>query len=183
MTSEFLPITRARLEEFMRCRPSITGRRKAMFVIASGALAMASCGGGSPSAVLVPAPQQQPAPGYDSPQAAVAGYLTGYTKKNGNMICSYVAPVQDGVCRFLVAGTPYPLVWRIGNSMVRGKEAIVVVLSDKWCAAGTCIRNTDASKGLPSNPRGFERAFDATRNLLPALSVVRVDGKWYVALA
>jgi hypothetical protein len=67
--------------------------------------------------------------------------------------------------------------------MIRNNEAIVVVTADKWCAAKTCLGNTDPNKGLPKHPRGFESAFAATSNAVPAVSVVRVDGKWYVALA
>lgn len=167
----------------MRCSRIINGRTKVMLIIVSSAVAIASCGGGSPRTVLVPAPQQQPAAGHDTPQAAVAGYMTGYQKRDDKMICDYVAPPQVGLCNFLVGGVTYSLTpWRIGNSMVRGKEAIVVVVADKWCGGKACVRNNDPNKGLPQHPRGFEHAFDTASNALPAVAVVRVKGKWYVAL-
>jgi hypothetical protein len=167
----------------MRCSRSINGRTKVMLVIASAAVAIASCGGGSPRTELVPAPQQQPAAGHDSPQAAAAGYMTGYLKGDDKMICEYVAPPQAGLCKFLVGGAVYSLTpFRIGNSMVRDKEAIVVVVADKWCGGKACVQNQDPNKGLPRLPRGFEHAFDATSNALPAVAVVKINGQWYVAL-
>ena len=167
----------------MRYSRSINGRRKAMALIASGAVAIVSCGGSSPRTVVVPAPQQQPAPGHGSPQAAVAGYMTGYLKTDDKMICAYVAPPQVGLCSFLLGGPTYSLTpWRIGNSMVRGKEAIVVVVADSWCAGKVCVHNPDPNKGLPRQPQGFEHAFDATTDSLPAISVVQISGEWYVAL-
>jgi hypothetical protein len=66
--------------------------------------------------------------------------------------------------------------------MVRGKEAIVVVVADKWCGGKACVSNHDPNKGLPSQTRGFGHAFDATSNALPAVAVVQISGKWYVAL-
>ena len=167
----------------MRCSRSINGRTKAMVVIASAAVAIAACGGGSPRVEFVPAPQQQPAPGHGSPQAAAAGYMTGYRNADDKMICAYVAPAQVGLCKFLVGGTVYSLTpWRIGNSAVRGKEAIVVVVAASWCAGKVCVHNQDPTKGLPRQARGFEHAFDVTTNALPAVAVVQVDGQWYIAL-
>jgi hypothetical protein len=136
--------------------------------------------------VSASAPQTAPAAGYDSPQAAVAGYLSGWVDKDVSKICAYVAPPQAGYCKYLVGGgsEKYSLTsWRIGNSMTRGNEAIVVVLSDSWCVGKFCFSNNDASKGLPPHTRGFEVAFEKTGTGLPALSVVRVKDKWYVALA
>jgi hypothetical protein len=167
----------------MRGSRIINGRTKVMALIASGAVAIGACGGSSPRTVSVPAPQQQPAPGYDSPQAAATGYMTGYRKADDKMICKYVVPRQAGLCDFLVGGAVYSLTpFRIGNSMVRGKEAIVVVVADKWCGGKACVHNQDPTKGLPRQAQGFEHAFDATSNALPAVAVVQVDGKWYVAL-
>jgi len=167
----------------MRCNRSINGRTKVMVIIAAGAVAIASCGGGTPRTVLVPAPQQQPAPGHGSPQAAAAGYMTGYQKADDKMVCAYVVPPQVKLCNFLVGASTYSLTpWRIGNSMVRGKEAIVVVVADSWCGGKACVQNHDPNKGLPLQTRGFERAFDATSNALPAVAVVKVNGQWYVAL-
>jgi len=167
----------------MRCSRIINGRTKVMLLIAAGAVAIGSCGGSTPRTVSVPAPQQQPAPGHDSPQAAAAGYMTGYRKADDKMICEYVAPSQVGLCNYLVGGVTYSLTpLRIGSSMVRGKEAIVVVVADSWCAGKVCFHNQDPTKGLPRQARGFDHAFDAASNALPALAVVQVNGKWYVAL-
>jgi hypothetical protein len=67
--------------------------------------------------------------------------------------------------------------------MVRGKEAIVNIVADKWCALNQCTHNADPNKGLPAQANDFERAFDSTPNGVPAVAVVQVNGKWYVALA
>jgi hypothetical protein len=168
----------------MRSNRAINPRTKVGLLVTSIAVVLASCGA-SPRTALVPPPQQPVATGYDSPQAAVAGYLTGYRNNDPNMICKYVVPKQAEFCRFLLGDSPHNSVapWRIGNSLVRGNEAIVVVLSDRWCIVKICIGNDDPSKGLPRHKRNFERAFDAATNWLPAVSVVRLDGKWYVALA
>jgi hypothetical protein len=167
----------------MRCSRSFKGRRSGALVIISLAAALASCGG-SPRTTFVSAPQQTVTPGHDSPQAAVAGYMAGYVDKDEKAVCEYVAPPQAGLCKFLVGGTVYSLSpWRIGNSMIRKDEAIVVVIADKWCAAKVCVSNNDPNKGLPPRSGGFGAAFAATSNAVPSVSVVRVDGKWYVALA
>jgi hypothetical protein len=73
--------------------------------------------------------------------------------------------------------------WSLGNSVVRGNEAIVAILADKWCAGTECIHNGDANKGLPQDPKGFEHAFDTTATAVPVVSVVNINNKWYVALA
>jgi hypothetical protein len=161
---------------------------KSVLLLASVAALCASCGGGS-ATVSVPAPQQAVAPGYDSPQAAVAGYLTGYSDNDRKKICAYVAPPQEEYCNFLFGPSLDKSLdnslttWRLGDSLVRGNEAVVVVIADKWCIAKVCVANKDPKKGLPRTNRGFERAFDKTTNWLPAVSVVQVEGKWYVALA
>jgi hypothetical protein len=157
--------------------------RKAAAVAASTVVLLASCGG-SPRTVSVPAPQGTVAPGYDSPQAAVAGYLAGHRSNDAKKACAYVAPPQTGFCNFLAGGPKESLsAWRLGNAAVRGNEAIVVVMSDAWCFNKLCFHNNDPNNGLPKHARGFETAFDKTSNSLPAVSVVRVNGKWYVALA
>jgi hypothetical protein len=172
----------------MRCWRSIKRPLMMLLFVAVVAAVGAACGASSPRAELVPAPQQLPAPGTDSPQAAVAGYLTGYVKNDGNMVCQYVAPSQRGLCGFLTTQSSFSLSgWNLGNSMVRGKEAIVVVLAQNFCAGPggrkACQNNTDPNKGLPAQTDGFEQAFDTTSNAVPNLSVVQVNGKWYVALA
>jgi hypothetical protein len=167
----------------MRKHRTIASRSKIAVVVASAAVVIASCG--SARTVVVPSPQQPIAPGHDSPQSAVAGYLTGYAKNDGKTICEYVAPTQDSICKFLVGDSPHSSLsrWRIGNSAVRGSKAIVAVLAHRWCIAKFCLSNDDPSKGLPKKSRNFERAFAATSNSLPALSLVRVADKWYVVLA
>jgi hypothetical protein len=168
----------------MRSTRATTRRTTVFLLAASIAVVVASCGN-APRTVAVPAPQQRVANGHDSPQAAVAGYLTGYGSNDPNVICDYVAPSQAESCRSLLGDAPHNSVeqWRIGDSLVRGNEAIVVVLSDRWCIAKICLGNDDPGKGLPRDEKDFERAFDSTSNWLPAVSVVRLHGKWYVALA
>jgi hypothetical protein len=168
----------------MRRTRAISRPTTAALLVASIAFAVASCG--TPAhTVAVPMSKQQVANGHDSPQAAVAGYLTGYTSNDPSVICAYVVPVQEKSCLSLLGDAPHNSVtsWRIGNSLVRGNEAIVVVLSDRWCIAKICLGNSDPGKGLPRHEKDFEHAFDSTSNWLPAVSVVRVHGKWYVALA
>jgi hypothetical protein len=167
----------------MAKRQRIKMRTTAAVLVASATALLASCGG-SPRAIKVAAPQAV-TPGYDSPQAAVAGYLTGSHGADKTQICSYVAPPQQGFCSFLVRTGPKQSLtpWRLGNSIVRGDKAIVVVMADKWCVGKICLTNSNPDGGLPQKLRGFEHAFDTTGNSLPALSVVRVKGRWYVALA
>jgi len=160
-------------------------KRKTVSVFLLSAMAaLASCGGSKPT-VSAPAPQNDVAPGYDSPQSAVAGYLSGWVRKDTATICSYVAPPQKGYCAYLVGGpTKYSLAsWRIGDAMIRGDEAIVVIMSDSWCVAKFCFKNTDPRNGLPSTSAGFAHAFEKTSTGVPAVAVVRVHAKWYVALA
>jgi hypothetical protein len=73
--------------------------------------------------------------------------------------------------------------WSIGQSMIRGNEAIVVVMSNAWCLGKVCYNNSDPGRGLPKKAKTFENAFYKTTPVLPALGVVRVKDKWYVALA
>jgi hypothetical protein len=169
----------------MRCSESIKGRSKRLLLVAFVAVALASCGSSAPRAVLVPAPSQLPPPGHDSPQAAVAGYMAGYDTHDAPLVCSYVAPGQQGLCSFLVGSVAsYSLAnWRLGNSVVRGNEAIVTILADKWCAGRACTHNDDPNKGLPPHPAGFGHAFDVTPNAVPTVSVEKIKGKWYIALA
>jgi hypothetical protein len=111
--------------------------------------------------------------------------MSGYTNNDGKQICQYVAPAQAGLCQFLLGDAPDNKLtpWRIGNSAVRRNEAVVTVLADKWCVKKLCLHNDDPNNGLPNANKDFPHAFEKTSNSLPALSVVRVDGKWYVALA
>jgi len=159
-------------------------RTTAIGFIASAVVLVASCGG-SPRTVSVSAPQGAVAPGYDTPQAAVAGYLTGHRNNDPKQICAYVAPPQATFCDFIVGTAPKESLkpWRLGNAAVRGDRAIVVVMTDRWCIGKLCLGNNDPNRGLPPPNRRFDHAFDKTSNSLPAVSVVRVKGKWYVALA
>jgi hypothetical protein len=168
----------------MGCSRKLRQSGGAALLLLALTAALASCAN-SPRSVSVPAPNQPVAPGHDSPQAAVAGYVKGYENNKAKDICAYVAPPQAGYCSFLIGAKPRNSLtnWRIGNSRVRGDEAIVAVLTDKWCIAKICTGNSDPNQGLPQGNQGFEKAFDKTSNWLPAVSVVRVDGKWYVALA
>jgi hypothetical protein len=167
----------------MRCRRSIYGRSKLLLLVAFAAVSLASCGGG-PSTVVVPAPRLQPGPSHETPQAAVAGYLTGYELYNVGMVCTYVAPKQLPLCQYLVDhGRFYLGNWSIGNSVVRGDEAIVAVLSNQWCVASVCLHNSDPNRGLPPDSQHFGRAFDVTPNAVPTVSVEKINGQWYVVLA
>jgi hypothetical protein len=168
----------------MTCSRDIKGRSFVLVFVAVAALFLAACGSGSPRTVSVPAPDPLPSPSHESPQAAVAGYMTGYVQNNGEMVCEYVAPSQRSLCKHFVSSATYSVSeWSLGNSVVRGNEAIVAILADKWCAGPACIHNTDANKGLPQDGHGFERAFDSTANAVPVVSVVDISDKWYVALA
>jgi hypothetical protein len=167
----------------MRRRLGASRGKRIGSVAALLVITLASCGG-SARMVLLP-PAENVAPGHDSPQAAVAGFMSGFAKNDVNAICEYVAPAQTAVCKQTVAQSGgYTLTpWRLGYSMVRGNKAIVVVVAEKMCAAKACISNADVRKGLPPNQRNFEHAFEATVFPLPANSLVRLRGKWYVALA
>jgi hypothetical protein len=169
----------------MRCSRSIKGRSKRLLLVAFVAVAVASCGSSDPRAVLVRPTQQQPSPGHDTPGAAVSGYMAGYDTHDAPMVCEYVAPGQRGLCGFLVGtGQKYSIAnWRLGNSVVRGNEAIVTILADKWCAGRACTNNSDPNKGLPAHTAGFGHAFDVTPNAVPTVSVEKIKGKWYVVLA
>jgi hypothetical protein len=171
-------------EELMSGSGRIPKSAAIALMLAFVTVAFAACGGGTPT-VALPAPQQTVAPGYDSPSAAVAGYVTGYDNSDSQQICAYVAPLQHEYCDFLFGNALRSSVtgWQLGNSLVRGDKAIVVVTADKWCIAKVCVGNRDPKKGLPNKNRGFENAFDKTTNWLPAVSVVELKGKWYVALA
>jgi hypothetical protein len=108
------------------------------------------------------------------------------------MVCDYVVPTQRGLCQqqawvSTVSADP----WTIGNSLVRGGRAIVVVVTNAFCVKtilGTvrtnyCLRNGDPNAGLPADTSHFWGAFDATFWPVPANSLVRLKGKWYIALA
>ena len=154
-----------------------------MLLVAFVAMSLASCSSG-PRTVVVKAPRLQPGPNHDTPQAAVAGYLTGQSLRDAKMVCDYVAPSQNHLCNYLNAHPKYSLGnWSIGNSVVRGNEAIVSVLSDRWCIFIKCIKNDDPNTGLPQNAHDFTRAFDITPNAVPVVSVEKIKGQWYVVLA
>ena len=112
--------------------------------------------------------------------------MTGFANNDAAAICEYVVPSQRAVCSVMAKAHYSVSPWRLGNSLVRGHEAIVVVVADKFCASTLCVKNPDPNRGLPHNRdshQGFDHAFDATVAPLPANSVVRLNGKWYVALA
>ncbi len=112
--------------------------------------------------------------------------MEGFANNDPAAICEYVVPAQRPVCNVMAKAHYSVTNWRLGNSLVRGHEAIVVVLADKFCAAKLCVKNPDQNRGLPrkhDNSQSFDHAFDSTVAPLPANSVVRLKGKWYVALA
>lgn len=150
------------------------------FLVSVGAavalvLALASCGSGGSSG-------STPAPGHDSPQAAVMGLIRGLADHNTAAACGYFVPDEQTVCR----GTDLPKATgtvKIGHTAISGDKALVVVMSSKYCIADQCVSNNDPGKGLPTGGTTFDRAYQATQNNQndPTTPCQRVNGKWYVA--
>lgn len=138
-------------------------------------LALASCGGSGSSG-------STPAPGHDSPQAAVMGLIRGLAAHDANATCGYFVPAEQTACH----GTDLPTTTgsvKIGHTAISGDKALVVVMSSKYCIADQCLSNNDPAKGLPTGGTTFDQAYQATQNNQndPTTPCQRVNGKWYVA--
>ncbi len=142
------------------------------------AVSVGACGGASHASST-----RSFVPGQDSPEAAVAGFMTSIAKNEGSQACAYALPAQVSVCTQFVTTTAVSVAqWSFGNSFVYGDQALVTLVADKFCAGGSCMSNSDPNKGLPHAQNDFPAAFGQAQgnSSSPAVPCVRINGQWYL---
>src|SRR3954454_21095493 len=95
------------------------------------------------------------------PEDTVTNFVNGLEKHDTTVAC---ASYQKNFRKECVKNLPKDSTvkgFKVGNSMVDGNKAIVVVVADKLCLADQCLTNHDPNKGLPSSTGGFAKAFKA----------------------
>ncbi len=148
-------------------------------VLAAGVV-LGACGGGTGSLSA--------APGHDSPQAVLAGFIQAIKGKNLQSLCQYVAPASQSQCRSSLGAVKSGSITvegaSIGNVSRQGNRALVVLIADKYCAGGKCYSNHDPNAGLPRGSETFNAAWSKAQTGTsqdPAAPVQMVNGKWYLA--
>jgi hypothetical protein len=129
-----------------------------------------------------------PAPGYESPASAVAGYTAGLFTEHPAAACRYTAPSDRALCTMVVtAGAAEARMtgsWTIGHTVTSGRLAIVdVEYRAREAAKGTSMVNTDPDAGLPHAGLSFVAAYRqvfSSESGSFATDCVLVDGRWYV---
>jgi hypothetical protein len=133
------------------------------------------------------APQLKPppAPGYQSPANAVAGFTGDMMRHQPQAACRYGMPGYGGICAFGVGGM-YLLgskitgTWTVGRVVTAGDRAIVDVEYEA-CLGSHCVTNTNPNAGLPDSGMSFSNAFrQALTSFDYATDCVRLHGSWYV---
>jgi hypothetical protein len=156
----------------------IARRRAQWTILMVMTFALAACAGGSKSS------GRTVAPGYGSPEAAVAGFFTGIAQNQSSITCSYVDPSGQAACPDALNSTAVSVGhWSIGKSFVLGDQALVVVVADKYCVALQCGSNSNPSKDLPHDNADFARAYTASADSgvsNPTVQCIQVNGQWYV---
>jgi hypothetical protein len=128
-----------------------------------------------------------PAPGYESPANAVAGYMAGLFTDRPAAACRYVVPGQNDVCTLglsifngaaQMSGT-----WTAGDTATSRNRAIVSVEYEAQTAKGASVVNTDPSAGLPHAGLSFAAAFQqalTSSSYAYAIDCTSIGGRWYV---
>jgi hypothetical protein len=113
----------------------------------------------------------------------VANFVNGLEKHDTTVAC---ASYQKNVRKQCVENLPKDATvegFKVGNSMVDGNKALVVILADKLCLGGDCLTNHDPNKGLPSSTDGFAKAYKAAQkggSTDPRVPLVKVGDTWYI---
>jgi hypothetical protein len=126
-----------------------------------------------------------PAPGYQSPASAVAGYIGNMMRHRAAAACRYSLPGYQGMCALGVQamylmGSKISGTWTVGHVVTDGNRAIVDV-EYQACLGSDCLTNTDPDAGLPGSGTSFAADFRQTlANFNYATDCVRLNGRWYV---
>jgi hypothetical protein len=129
--------------------------------------------------------QTPPAPGYQSPARAVAGYIGNMMHHRAAAACRYSLPSRQGICAvgvqaMYLTGSKITGTWTVGHVVTDGNRAIVDV-EYQACLGSDCLTNTDPNAGLPGSGASFSAAFEQTlTNFNYATDCVRLNGRWYV---
>lgn len=124
-----------------------------------------------------------PAPGHDSPRAAVAGFLHGLVSGDPMQACDYVDPDQQGNCLTgFGEAPPTSGQWSVGAQLVRHHSALVVGLFEHFCIGSQCQTNTDPNAGLAAATNDFDAAYEQAQQpgKTADVAVVWTQGKWYI---
>jgi hypothetical protein len=128
-----------------------------------------------------------PAPGYESPANAVAGFTRALFSSHPSAACNYAAPSERSVCIFGYSfGARFAELsglWTIGHTVVSGSRAIVDVEYQARGLNGDSFVNTDPDVGLPHAGLSFGAAYQqvfTSKYFVYATDCVLVGGRWYV---
>jgi len=126
-------------------------------------------------------------PGYSTPQDAVSGFIDAYADGNAVLACSYVAP--DPLCpTILTLSTDALPPIKIGDDVVDGAEALVVVEGKLCDVNNRCKSYSNPRRGLPSHTADFAKVFQAAGMAIeegvaqPVFPCVFERSKWRVDL-
>ena len=125
------------------------------------------------------------APGYDTPEDAVAGLIQAELSGNWAQACSYLVPSSQSACNQqapqLSAFTGNATV---DGGIVSGSEALVEVTGSMCGSTMGCNSNSDPSAGMPNDQQTFTEAYDQAVNNnnggLSPVPCIQENGMWYV---
>jgi hypothetical protein len=124
-----------------------------------------------------------PAPGHNSPRAAVAGFLHGIASVDPGSSCDYVEPDSQGNCLEAFGDIePATGTWSVGKAVTQHNSAIVVGLFSRFCINTECRTNENPRAGLPSSA-DFDSAYTTAQGASPTTIACRFrHGKWYLVI-
>ena len=114
--------------------------------------------------------------------ATVEGFVKAVQQHDTKAACSHYQPSVQAQCEKNLPKDSQVTGFKVGDSIVDGDRAIVVIEADKLCLGGTCLTNHDAHKDLPSKS-GFDAAYKKVQsgsNTDPRVPCIKVNGTWYI---
>ena len=128
-------------------------------------------------------PPNNTAPGFGSPQSALAGLLAGILSSRPTNACKYVLPYQRESCFYTITGFTFSAHVAIHRVITEGTRALIE-LTGTVCELGVeCVSNGQPNAGMPNAGTQFENAYSAAVYAVSSLSPVpcrEIDGRWYL---
>jgi len=169
--------------------------RTALISAFAAVLLASGCGGRStgnsaqtsqPSQSVLAAQAPAIAPGYGTPEDAVAGLIQGELADDSSELCSYLLPSSQSACNQDAQQQPLPAFTgnpTIAGGKISGSEALVAVTGSICEDGGECTGNSDPSVGMPNYDETFAQAYEQALNNTGGFSPVpciEENGNWYV---
>jgi hypothetical protein len=139
----------------------------------------------SPQSVLA-AQSPVTAPGYATPEDAVAGLVQGELADNSSELCSFLPPSSQSACNADAQQQPLPAFTgnpTVAGGEISGSEALVSLTGSICEDGGGCTGNSDPAAGMPNYDVPFAQAYEQALSNpggFSPVACIEENGMWYV---